>query len=81
MHRCDQAHFPGAISIAKLDWFYSSDALAGVLNFILKDDSEGAKIQVQSGQWYEGEKHGLGVFTWKNGRIYNGEYRYDKKDG
>ncbi len=25
--------------------------------------------------------HGKGVYTWKDGRRYEGEYRYDKKHG
>ena len=25
--------------------------------------------------------HGKGVFTWKDGRKYEGEYKDDKKDG
>ena len=34
---------------------YGSDAIAGVMNFILKDASEGVQLQAQTGQWYEGE--------------------------
>jgi len=34
---------------------YGSDAIAGVLNFILKDDAEGGQIQAQYGEFYEGE--------------------------
>ncbi len=34
---------------------YGSDAIAGVLNFLLKDASDGLEIQAQVGQWYEGE--------------------------
>jgi iron complex outermembrane receptor protein len=34
---------------------YGSDAIAGVMNFILKDASEGFQLQAQTGQWYEGE--------------------------
>lgn len=36
---------------------YGSDAIAGVMNFILKDASEGLEIQVQSGKWY-GKNYG-----------------------
>ena len=25
--------------------------------------------------------HGLGVYTWPDGRVYEGEYREDKKHG
>jgi iron complex outermembrane recepter protein len=34
---------------------YGSDAIAGVMNFILRDNSEGIEIQAQMGQWFEGE--------------------------
>ncbi|MDH3351926.1 MAG: TonB-dependent receptor, partial [Gammaproteobacteria bacterium] len=34
---------------------YGSDAIAGVINFVMKDASEGGTIQVQGGQHYEGE--------------------------
>lgn len=34
---------------------YGSDAIAGVMNFVLKDDSEGGSISVKSGQFYEGD--------------------------
>ena len=35
---------------------YGSDAIAGVINFVLKDDSEGGEFQIQYGQHYEGEQ-------------------------
>ena len=34
---------------------YGSDAIAGVLNFILKDDAEGGQVQAQYGQFYDDE--------------------------
>lgn len=34
---------------------YGSDAIAGVLNFILRDDAEGFDIQAQYGSTYEGD--------------------------
>lgn len=34
---------------------YGSDAIAGVMNFVLKDDSEGGSFSVKSGQYYEGD--------------------------
>ena len=34
---------------------YGSDAIAGVINFVAKDASEGGSIQLQAGQHYEGE--------------------------
>ncbi|HEY5701229.1 MAG TPA: TonB-dependent receptor, partial [Gammaproteobacteria bacterium] len=35
---------------------YGSDAIAGVINFILQDAREGGRIQGQYGQYYEGEE-------------------------
>lgn len=34
---------------------YGSDAIAGVINFILKDNSEGGSASVDIGQYYEGD--------------------------
>lgn len=34
---------------------YGSDAIAGVMNFILKDDAEGGSIEVRHGEFYEGD--------------------------
>ena len=34
---------------------YGSDAIAGVINFVTKDDSEGGAVELQYGQHYEGE--------------------------
>jgi len=34
---------------------YGSDAIAGVINFVMRDASEGGQVQVQYGQMYEGE--------------------------
>ena len=34
---------------------YGSDAIAGVINFVMKDASEGGQYEVQYGQHYEGE--------------------------
>lgn len=35
---------------------YGSDAIAGVLNFVMKDASEGGQVQVQFGEHFEGEQ-------------------------
>ncbi|MDA8020739.1 MAG: TonB-dependent receptor [Thermoanaerobaculia bacterium] len=35
---------------------YGSDAIAGVINFALRDSSDGAEVQLQYGQHYEGEE-------------------------
>ncbi len=34
---------------------YGSDAIAGVLNFILKDDAEGGSVEARYGEFYEGD--------------------------
>jgi iron complex outermembrane receptor protein len=34
---------------------YGSDAIAGVLNFVMKDASEGGSVQLQAGEHYDGE--------------------------
>ena len=36
---------------------YGSDAIAGVMNFVMKDASEGGEYSVQYGQHYEGEQN------------------------
>ena len=43
---------------------YGSDAIAGVINFILRDDDEGGKLEAQIGQYYEGED-AFKVAGWK----------------
>ncbi|MDO6426777.1 TonB-dependent receptor [Thalassotalea sp. 1_MG-2023] len=44
---------------------YGSDAIAGVMNFVLKDDSEGGSLTVRHGSYYEGD----GDTTEINGNI------------
>ena len=34
---------------------YGSDAIAGVMNFVLKDDADGGSLSVRKGQYYEGD--------------------------
>ncbi len=34
---------------------YGSDAIAGVMNFVLKDDAEGGSLSVKQGQYFEGD--------------------------
>lgn len=34
---------------------YGSDAIAGVINFVLKDNDEGGSLSIDSGQYYEGD--------------------------
>jgi iron complex outermembrane receptor protein len=38
---------------------YGSDAIAGVINYGLKNDSEGGTLMVQAGQFYEGDGKGV----------------------
>jgi len=35
---------------------YGSDAIAGVINFVMKDASEGGQVQVQYGEFFDGEQ-------------------------
>jgi len=35
---------------------YGSDAIAGVINFIMKDNAQGGEVQVQFGEHYDGEQ-------------------------
>ncbi|GGQ18139.1 TonB-dependent receptor plug domain-containing protein [Shewanella litoralis] len=44
---------------------YGSDAIAGVMNFVLKDASEGGSITVSQGEYYEGD----GAATTVDGNI------------
>ena len=40
---------------------YGSDAIAGVLNFILKDDRSGGSVEVKQGSFFEGDGDALSV--------------------
>ncbi len=40
---------------------YGSDAIAGVLNFILSDDRSGGRVEVKQGSFYEGDGDALSV--------------------
>jgi len=33
------------------------------------------------GEWFDNKMHGYGVFTWADGRVYEGDYVDDKKEG
>ncbi len=35
---------------------YGSDAIAGVINFVTKDESDGGSVELQYGQFYQGER-------------------------
>ncbi len=61
-HGVDVAMIPG-IALKNIEVLrdgaaaqYGSDAIAGVMNLQLKDASEGGSIQVQFGEFYEGEQ-------------------------
>ena len=63
-HGPDLATIPG-VSIKSVEVLrdgasalYGSDAIAGVMNFNLKDDSEGGEIRIQTGMYSEGNESG-----------------------
>ncbi|MFT4928780.1 MAG: iron complex outermembrane receptor protein [Phenylobacterium sp.] len=64
---------------------YGSDAIAGVLNFILKDTDEGAELHTQWGEFYEGERTltiaaNVGLAPWENGFVnLSAEYIDDEQ--
>ncbi len=85
-HAADVGMIPG-IALKNLEVLrdgasaqYGSDAIAGVMNFILKDASEGIEVQAQTGVWYEGENENkvavnVGLPLTENGFInLTGEY-------
>jgi iron complex outermembrane receptor protein len=61
-HASDMGHIP-SIALKNVEVLrdgaaaqYGSDAIAGVINFVLDDASEGGRIEAQYGQFYEGEQ-------------------------
>ena len=42
---------------------YGSDAIAGVINFQMRDNDSGGEVRLQYGQHYEGEESVLGAFN------------------
>ena len=34
-----------------------------------------------NGEWRDNNMHGSGVYTWKDGRMYEGDYENDRKHG
>jgi len=38
-------------------------------------------LPLTQGDWKNGMKHGIGVYKSKNGDVYEGEYRLNKRDG
>lgn len=33
------------------------------------------------GEWKDNMIHGKGTYKWHDGRVYHGNYKFDKKDG
>ncbi|NNC98657.1 MAG: TonB-dependent receptor [Gammaproteobacteria bacterium] len=63
---------------------YGSDAIAGVMNFTLKDAAEGGQVQVQYGEFYDGESStklaaNLGFGVGENGFV-NASIEYVDND-
>lgn len=63
---------------------YGSDAIAGVMNFELKDDSEGGSAQISYGEFYEGESSvkvgaNIGFQLTENG-FFNASVEYSDND-
>jgi iron complex outermembrane receptor protein len=50
---------------------YGSDAIAGVINFVLRDDDSGGQIEAQYGQYYEEGEQALMLSGWKGFRLGN----------
>ena len=64
---------------------YGSDAIAGVINFVTRDASEGGELRVQYGQFYEGEQShsiagNLGLSVGDRGFL-NLSAEYSENDG
>ncbi|MDH3589827.1 MAG: TonB-dependent receptor [Gammaproteobacteria bacterium] len=64
---------------------YGSDAIAGVINFVLKDAAEGGEVQVQYGQHFEGEDSlkfaGNAGFAVFDDGFVNASLEYTDNDG
>lgn len=64
---------------------YGSDAIAGVMNFVLKDEAEGGSISIKSGEYYEGDGDSIvvdgniGLPLTENGFI-NASFQYKEVD-
>lgn len=64
---------------------YGSDAIAGVMNFILKDDSEGARLEAKYGEYKEGDGAAYSVsgnigFPLTNSGFANFSFEYGESD-
>ena len=65
---------------------YGSDAIAGVINFVLRDDPDGRQVETRWGQFYEGDGEGLGVaanagFPLTRSGFANFSFEYRESDG
>lgn len=79
-HGADPAPIP-AIALKSVELLrdgaasqYGSDAIAGVLNFILKDNDKGVDLQAQWGEFYDGERTltiatNIGLAPWDQGFV------------
>ena len=38
-------------------------------------------LQIYEGEWLENKMHNRGIYSWKDGRKYEGEYQQDLKHG
>ena len=65
---------------------YGSDAIAGVINFVLRDDPDGRQVETRWGQFYEGDGEGLSVaanagFPLTRSGFANFSFEYRESDG
>ncbi len=63
---------------------YGSDAIAGVINFQMKDADEGGEVLVQYGEYYDEEQAmkvaGNGGFSFGGKGFFNGTFEYTDND-
>lgn len=64
---------------------YGSDAIAGVMNFILKDDAEGGSLEVKYGEYYEGDGDSVTVagnigMPFTDDGFFNVSFEYGNSD-
>ncbi|WP_444896260.1 TonB-dependent receptor plug domain-containing protein [Microbulbifer sp. SSSA005] len=64
---------------------YGSDAIAGVVNIILKDDAEGFSLSAQTGEYFEGDGTRMSIaantgFALGNAGFINGTVEFSRAD-
>ena len=64
---------------------YGSDAIAGVMNFVLKDDSDGASFEARYGEFYEGDGSTYSIagnagFPFTDDGFFNVSFEYGEID-